>query len=62
MNLTPALCPVCHHTLAAPFFDGGMQPLATLGWPASAAEARAMPRFPLDFVQCPRCTHVWNRV
>lgn len=20
-----------------------------------------MPRFPLDFVQCPACTHVWNR-
>jgi hypothetical protein len=20
-----------------------------------------MPRYPLDFVQCPRCTHVWNR-
>lgn len=61
MNLIPALCPVCHHTVASPFFDGGKQPLATLGWPASAAEAQAMPRFPLDFVQCPRCTHVWNR-
>lgn len=59
--LIPALCPVCHHTVAAPFFDGGAQVLATLGWPASAAEASAMARLPLDFVQCPRCTHVWNR-
>ena len=22
---------------------------------------RAMPRYPHDFVQCPACTHVWNR-
>ena len=28
---------------------------------ASAAEAAAMPCHPLEFVQCPRCTHVWNR-
>jgi SAM-dependent methyltransferase len=59
--LSAALCPVCHHTLAAPFFDGGAQPLATLGWPDSAAAASEMERLPLDFVQCPRCTHVWNR-
>lgn len=57
----PAVCPVCHHSVAAPFFDGGNQPLATLGWPASRAEAQAMPRHPHDFVQCPKCTHVWNR-
>lgn len=61
MNLLPALCPVCHHTLAVPFFDGGAQPLSTLGWPTSVTEAQAMPRFPLNYVQCPRCTHVWNR-
>jgi hypothetical protein len=47
--------------VAAPFFDGGLQPLATLGWPASTQEAQSMPRLPHDFVQCPRCTHVWNR-
>lgn len=55
------LCPVCHYTLATPFFDGGRQPLATLGWPASAQAAQAMARHPLDYVLCPRCTHVWNR-
>jgi hypothetical protein len=44
-----------------PFFDGGLQPLATLGWPLSAEEARDMPRHPHDFVQCPACSHVWNR-
>lgn len=61
MKLFSALCPVCHHSVAARFYAGGAQPLATLGWPESAAEAMAMARLPLDFVQCPRCTHVWNR-
>ena len=56
-----APCPVCAHAVAAPFFNGGNQPLATLGWPASAEEASSMSRFPQDFVQCPKCTHVWNR-
>lgn len=59
-KLVPTCCPVCGGTVAAPFFDGGEQPLATLGWPAYAADAQAMPRHPQDFVQCPRCTHVWN--
>lgn len=54
-------CPVCRYGLAQPFFSGGLQPLATLGWPVSAGEAQAMARLPLDFVQCPRCSHVWNR-
>jgi hypothetical protein len=60
-RFVPTLCPVCAHTVAVPFFDGGMQPLATLGWPRSAADAEAMPRHPQDFVQCPSCSHVWNR-
>ena len=59
--VVPAHCPVCDHRLAAPFYDGGAQTLATLGWPRSAAEAAAMPRHPQDFVQCPACSHVWNR-
>lgn len=60
-QLVPALCPVCYCTVAAPFFEGGKQTLATLGWPASAEEARKMPCLPQNFVQCPNCTHVWNR-
>jgi len=60
-QLVAATCPVCSHSVAAPFFDGGRQPLATLGWPATAQEAEAMARLPHDFVQCPSCTHVWNR-
>lgn len=56
-----ARCPVCGNHVAIPFFAGGMQPLATLGWPKSEFEAKNMERFPLDFVQCPSCTHVYNR-
>lgn len=59
--LVSAVCPVCSHAVAVPFFAGGEQTLATLGWPASAAEAQSMQRYPQDFVQCPACTHVWNR-
>ncbi len=54
-------CPVCGYHVAVPFIVGGMQPLATLGWPKSASEAKTMEKLPLDFVQCPACTHVYNR-
>ena len=60
-QMAPTGCPVCHYTLATPFFHGGEQPLATLGWPMSSEAAQSMPRHSLDYVQCPRCTHVWNR-
>ena len=56
-----ARCPVCGNHVAVPFFAGGRQPLATLGWPKSEPEAQGMERLPLDFVQCPACTHVYNR-
>jgi hypothetical protein len=59
-SLITTTCPVCSHYLAAPFFDAGTQPLATLGWPASATQAQAMPSHPQMFVQCPACTHIWN--
>lgn len=54
-------CPVCAHTLAVEFFPGGHHPLATLGWPATHDDARDMRVYPQDFVQCPACSHVWNR-
>lgn len=60
-NPVPATCPVCAHSVAAPFYDGEQHALATLGWPKSAAAARAMPRHPQDYLQCPACSHVWNR-
>ncbi len=59
-SLVVATCPVCGHGVAAQFFMGGRQPLATLGWPRSKEQAQAMPRYPHEFVQCPRCSHVWN--
>lgn len=53
-------CPACGYHVAVLFYDGGEQPLATLGWPESAGEARAMPRLPLQFVRCVDCGHVFN--
>ncbi|HEY6394312.1 MAG TPA: methyltransferase domain-containing protein, partial [Candidatus Binataceae bacterium] len=55
-----ATCPACGHHVAVAFFEGEPQPLATLGWPATAQEARAMPRLPVDFVRCVECGHVYN--
>jgi hypothetical protein len=53
-------CPACGHHVATPFFEGGRQPLATIAWPPSSAEAIALPRFQLDFVRCVGCGHVFN--
>lgn len=52
-SVVAAACPACANTVAAPFFDGGPHPLATLGWPRSADEARAMPRHPHELVRAP---------
>jgi len=59
-RLVSAACPACGHHAAAPFYDGGRQPLATLGWPKSAEAAVQMPRLPLDFLRCTACGHVFN--
>jgi hypothetical protein len=58
--LRAATCPACGHHVAVPFFDGGLQPLATVAWPRSAEDARSMKRLPLDFVRCVDCGHVYN--
>jgi len=55
-----ATCPACGHHVAVPFFDGGRQPLATLGWPESQSQAREMKRLPTAFVRCVECGHVFN--
>lgn len=59
--LHASTCPACGYHAAAPFYDGGMQPLATIAWPASAQEAQRLPRLPLDFVRCVDCGHVFNQ-
>jgi len=59
-TLVASTCPACGHHVAAPFYFGGKQPLATLGWPKTAEEARGMPALPLDFVRCTACGHVFN--
>ncbi|MBX2861720.1 MAG: methyltransferase domain-containing protein, partial [Vampirovibrio sp.] len=42
-------------------YDGGRQPLTTLAWPLSSAEARTMERLPLTFIRCIDCGHVYNK-
>jgi len=59
-ELREATCPACGHHVAVSFFDGGSQPLATLGWPDSREAARDMDRLRLDFVRCVDCGHVFN--
>jgi len=58
--LVASTCPACGYHVAAPFYFGGKQPLATLGWPKTAQQARGMPVLPLDFVRCTACGHVFN--
>lgn len=55
-----ATCPACGYHVAVRCYDGGSQPLATLAWPASSAEAESLQRFVLDFVRCVDCGHVFN--
>ncbi len=59
-GLHRSTCPACGHHVAVACYDGGRQPLATLAWPKSADEARAMRRYPLGFVRCVDCGHVYN--
>lgn len=58
--LREVTCPACGYQVAVAFLDGGMQPLATLAWPASADAARSLRRLPLDYVSCVDCGHVFN--
>jgi hypothetical protein len=59
--ISQTTCPACGHHVAVSFFDGGAQPLATIAWPETESEARAMPRLPLTFVRCVDCGHIYNR-
>jgi len=58
--LRVAMCPACGHHVAAPFFQPGELPLATLAWPTTRAESLDMPKLPHDFVRCVDCGHVFN--
>ena len=59
-DVSVTTCPACGYHIAVLFYDGGKQPLATLGWPLDPEEARAMPKLPLRFVRCVDCGHVFN--
>ena len=53
-------CPACGYHVAVPFFDGDMQPLATIAWPTDSKTAQNLPKLPLNFVRCVDCGHVYN--
>ncbi len=61
MDVDMKNCLVCRSSLSVPFFDGGFKPLALVGWPPSNQEAIEMDVFPLRYVQCTRCSHIWNK-
>ena len=54
-----SICPACGYFLACVVVTAE-HPLATLALPQSENEALSLPRLPLKFVQCLRCTHVYN--
>jgi hypothetical protein len=59
-NIWSSTCPACGYHVAVPFFDGGMQPLATIAWPTDSKSAQDLPKLPLNFVRCVDCGHVYN--
>ncbi len=58
-SVTP--CPACGHQLAVTFLEPFRQPLATIAWPKSEEQAKAMKQLPHLFVRCVDCGHVFNR-
>jgi hypothetical protein len=54
-------CPVCGSKFCSILFNQGSQPLTAFNLPESQEEALNELRFPLDFVQCSVCSHVYNR-
>lgn len=53
-------CLACGFHRAMPLFTGTQKPLATLGWPQSSEQSIEMPHYPLDFIRCLRCGHIYN--
>jgi len=54
-------CPVCNNKLYYPIFNQGSQSLSAFNLPETKEEALNELKFPLDFVQCSICSHVYNR-
>ncbi len=52
-------CPVCRYGVAAHFLQGGHQPLTTAPQ-QNQEEACSVARYPLEMLQCPSCSHIWN--
>lgn len=61
LNFLDSSCLACGFHGAIPLFDGGLKPLATLGWPETPEASVKMPRYGLEFIRCLRCGHIYNR-
>lgn len=59
-SLLDFTCLACGFHRAMPLFTGTQKPLATLGWPQSPEQSIEMPHYPLDFIRCLRCGHIYN--
>lgn len=53
-------CIACGYHRTYPIYQPEDQPLAALYLPKDAAEARNVPRLPMDFRMCASCGHIFN--
>jgi len=53
-------CIVCGNKRYFPVFNPGPQPLSALNLPITAPGARNALRYPMNFVECACCSHVYN--
>ena len=53
-------CIVCNSSILEPLYHPKDQPLAALSLPKTKEEALQAPRYPLEFVMCASCGHVFN--
>ncbi|NNE38263.1 MAG: methyltransferase domain-containing protein [Gammaproteobacteria bacterium] len=60
MDIRENTCPACGYHVAVQFLKENNQPLATLAWPADIDSAEKLLKFPLDFVRCVNCGHIYN--
>lgn len=54
-------CIACGRQGVTTFLEPDKRPLATIWWPMSESEAKAMRRYPHHFVRCIHCGHVFNK-
>ena len=54
-------CPVCGYSVATTIYNAGIKPLALIAWETSAQAAKNVPCFKQEYIQCLKCSHIWNQ-